>query len=55
MILTKARAREFFRNKLPGEKIFTVTWKFSALKAYDHIYKEPVPGVQNVYEHTKDT
>lgn len=34
------------------KKIFTVTSKFSALKASDHTSKECVPGVQNVYEHT---
>lgn len=34
------------------EKIFTVTSKFNALKASDHISKAYVPGIQNVYEHT---
>lgn len=51
MILTKTRAGEFFRNKLL-EKIFTMTSKFSVLKASDHTSKEHVPGVQNVYENT---
>lgn len=55
-------AQDFDLEKNPGlgksveinyiEKIFHVTSELNALKAFDHIRKEHVPGIQNVYGHT---